>query len=432
MALLAAVTGCAMVPPQAQPLPASTVEVAEGSWESMPEAPLSPRGAAAAVWTGEHLLLLGGQRTDAKVPECPPAADCAAPPGTGLGDGAAWDPGTRTWTYLRSPLPDGPPGASALSGNPGVWSGTQVLTRGAAVTPDLAAGTLEVDALELGPALVYADPVWTGRELVGIGWDYGGQASRVDGQLVAQVLDPATGQRRSVPWPFNPPGAESVRTVWTGKEVVAFVAVQTPGGTGTRVVAFDSATDTWRLITDTTDLPFSVAWDGEHVQVVTESRLLALDPTSGTVTSTTALPDGRSGTLLASPEGQLLLQSWKGTYLLAATPAVVSPVRKPAAAGGSGAGCLSCPAAWTPRRGPRLGPASKSSCGVGWPQASKASPASTPPRAGPSRPDKRFLMTTGAGVPQAAGARARHRQQPVVIRDWLVTDHCCESRPIGP
>ena len=316
MALLAAVNGCAVSSPQTQtqPRPASTLWVAEGSWEVMPEAPLSPRGAVTATWTGDHLLLLGGERTDGEVPECGPAASCVGPPVTGLQDGAAWDPVTRTWVHLRSALPEALDSPSLLSRDPGVWSGTQLLTRSSAITPDLAAGTLAIDHLELGPALVYAEPVWTGQELVGIGWDYGAVASGVEGQLVAQVLDPATGQERAVPWPFDPPGAESARTVWTGQEVIAFVAVQTPSSHSTRVVAFDPDADTWRLVTDSFELPFSLAWDGQHVQVVTQNQLLALDPATGATTSSAALPDGGAGALLASPEGRLLL-SGQRTYL---------------------------------------------------------------------------------------------------------------------
>ena len=199
--VLAAVSGCATAHPLAEPLPESTVAVLDGSWEAMPAAPLSPRGAAAAVWTGERLLLLGGERTDGDVAECGPAGSCAPAPTTGPGDGAAWDPETRTWVHLRSSLPDASGEATVLSRDPGVWSGTQLLTRGSAITPDLAAGTLEVEAIAPGPALVYADPVWTGRELVGVGWDYGGRASGVEGQLVAQVLDPATVRRARCPGP---------------------------------------------------------------------------------------------------------------------------------------------------------------------------------------------------------------------------------------
>jgi hypothetical protein len=104
--------------------------------------------------------------------------------------------------------------------------------------------------------------------------------------------------------------------VWTGREVLAFVDVRSASGTAlTRTVAFDPATDTWRQVSTSVDSPYAVAWDGQHVRVVTtDADLLTLDPTTGKVT-TSELPDHALGALLVSPKGRLLLHGQRD-YLL--------------------------------------------------------------------------------------------------------------------
>ena len=258
----------------ARPAP-SDVTLVDARWQQMPKAPLSPRSPASTVWTGDRLLLLGGSSVDAEQEPCPPAASCAAPPSTAYDDGAAWDPAGRTWTHL------GAVGRSPLSQSRTLrWTGTQAIGLWATGTPDLAAGTITWSLLPRGEALIYDEPTWTGRVLVASGWDYGGRDSGVDGQLVAEVVDPATGAQHAVPWPFDPPVAETVRSTWTGREVVTFVDVQTAGDRVTRIVAFDPATDAWRRVAP--DAPSgswsSPVWDGRDVVCATpDGRLAALD-----------------------------------------------------------------------------------------------------------------------------------------------------------
>ena len=64
----------------------------------MPDGPLSPRDSALAFTVGEKVLILGGRAE----PGCPAGADCAAPQGPPLTDGAAYDPSSRTWRPIAN------------------------------------------------------------------------------------------------------------------------------------------------------------------------------------------------------------------------------------------------------------------------------------------------------------------------------------------
>ncbi len=76
--------------------------------------PLSPRFSAASVWTGEQLLVWGGQWEDGREPS-----------GRLVGDGAALDLTTNTWTEVAdSPFPHG------LYQPIGAWDGTEVIIVG--------------------------------------------------------------------------------------------------------------------------------------------------------------------------------------------------------------------------------------------------------------------------------------------------------------
>ena len=71
-------------------------------WTQLPASPLSPRQSATLHWTGDEVLMLGG--SDA--PPCPASASCYEPTTPPLADGAAFDPGTRTWrTIAPAPVP---------------------------------------------------------------------------------------------------------------------------------------------------------------------------------------------------------------------------------------------------------------------------------------------------------------------------------------
>jgi hypothetical protein len=83
------------------PSPDGQAAQAEGtsSWERLADSPLSPRTGAVGVWTGEEVLVFGGEQW-----ACPPTAGCAAPDEPPLSDGAAYNPATNTWRAITDAL----------------------------------------------------------------------------------------------------------------------------------------------------------------------------------------------------------------------------------------------------------------------------------------------------------------------------------------
>jgi len=74
-----------------------------GSWERLPDPPLTPREQATGAWTGREALVFGG--SDA--PPTPPGASGeSAPRPKALRDGAAFDPRTHSWRRI-APAPIG-------------------------------------------------------------------------------------------------------------------------------------------------------------------------------------------------------------------------------------------------------------------------------------------------------------------------------------
>ena len=74
---------------------------AAGRWEQLPDPPLAPRATVNGVWTGEELLLVGGDTF-----RCNPSTGCAPPTVPALSDGAALNPRSGQWRpIVPAPLP---------------------------------------------------------------------------------------------------------------------------------------------------------------------------------------------------------------------------------------------------------------------------------------------------------------------------------------
>lgn len=77
--------------------PAASRVPAGGAWTRVPDVPLSPRTDPFVGWTGEEVLVIGGNTGWI----CPPNADCVGPEPTQFArDGAAWDPESGTWRSI--------------------------------------------------------------------------------------------------------------------------------------------------------------------------------------------------------------------------------------------------------------------------------------------------------------------------------------------
>ncbi len=148
------------------------------SWRTLTMPPAGLTGVTALAWTGEVVVAVGGDDTGVVA--------------------STWDPGTDTWTELRSvPFGSGfsaagPQGPRSFTGGTAlVWTGLRVidLTHGAVFDPTTEAwSTLPLpDDLLPYTGLLSTNPVWDGHEVVlagltggpGLAWDAQGISYRV-------------------------------------------------------------------------------------------------------------------------------------------------------------------------------------------------------------------------------------------------------------
>jgi hypothetical protein len=186
----------------------------------MASGPLSPRSGAAAVWTGNEVLIWGGGHE-------------------AMSDGAAYDPAADEWRALSdSPLgPRIPVGA--------VWTGEEMLVWGNASRSASAVDGAAYDPgadrwRELPPApfaLNEATVAWTGDELIVFGARLDGKNWSDTEHAQGAAFDPATGEWRVLPsYPFSP---QASTAVWTGDELVVW-------DYELRAAAYVPARDEWR------------------------------------------------------------------------------------------------------------------------------------------------------------------------------------------
>lgn len=234
----------------------ATYDPLTDTWTMLPDSPLKPRNAPAAVWTGEEVLLWGGSTAPGDQVVDPD--DLRDAPGDPSGapdnrDGAAYNPTTRTWRSIA----DAP---VATAGRPvGVWTGSEMI---------VLAGFNSRDAAAYDPA----NDRW-----------------RTLPDLPGQLQAP------------NPVG------VWTGEQVVTVVQPTgiEPGGAPT-VVSLQPAGDSW---TSQGDLGFSaaaLAWSGETLLVAAGNE-------------TFELQDGKRQPVATAPPGWQQFDApgvWTGSELL--------------------------------------------------------------------------------------------------------------------
>jgi hypothetical protein len=224
----AALTGGGRIPRPAGPGMPLAVPRSPG-WGRLPAAPIAPRSQYAAVWTGKEMIVWGGYSGNIQ-----------------YGDGAAYNPATRTWTKLA---------AAPLAGRDlpvTVWTGKDMLIFGGGGTIDYSNGAAYDPAtntwrklapiprslgLNLASSGSYA--VWTGRVMVAWGFfERGGQRA-----LAAATYNPATNSwTAGTAAPAQAP--EFGEAFWTGKEMIVWgSSAASPEG-----FAYDPVTGKWSTL----------------------------------------------------------------------------------------------------------------------------------------------------------------------------------------
>ena len=254
-------------------------------WFGMPPAPLSPRSELSTAWTGSEMLVIGGRGFD--------------------GEGAAYNPATRQWRVL--PSHNVPANAAA------VWTGDELVlwggARGTGAAYDPAADTWRDLPASPWSEWTGTEAVWTGADV--IVWNsviraYWPAAEPAWAFDIA-AYDPGTDSWRR----FAPPPLEfelsGVAGVWTGEELIlwgpnfegrdrAGDLAEAPAVVG---VALNPNTEEWRFIAtppfvDVDQLQIeglgihSAAWTGSRMVIwagpsylsVTGAELWSYDPRS--------------------------------------------------------------------------------------------------------------------------------------------------------
>jgi len=207
-----------------------------GRWEPIAPSPLSARAGSASVWTGEEMIVVGGNVG----PPCPPTADCGGPgPDQLLADGAAYDPRTDTWRPIEdAPVP--------LTNARAAWTGQEMVVLDTQAMPYGEPGHTfaydpDADAwreLEPPPNVFLIGGVWNGQEL--FYWQSEERAGSADWSL-----DPSTGRWTRLPDdPFDPTFDRAY--VWIGDRFV-FLGLEKRGGDDKafQVAEYDPESRTW-------------------------------------------------------------------------------------------------------------------------------------------------------------------------------------------
>jgi hypothetical protein len=263
-----------------------------GRWTLLPTAPIAPRSEYAAVWTGKEMIVWGGYsnttqygngaaydpatRTWTKMAAGPLAARTlpvtvwtgkdmlifgGAGNSGGYSDGAAYDPATNTWRKL-APIPGSLGGNLTGSGSYAVWTGKVMVVWGffghgggahgggslAAATYDPAANSWTTGTVAPAQAPLFGDAFWTGNEM--IVWGSSPPSGDSSDQPEGFGYDPATGRWSMLPpSPLGQAGRESMLAVWTGTLLVVGGG-DSPTGVQKDAAAYDPVTDSWLPLPD--------------------------------------------------------------------------------------------------------------------------------------------------------------------------------------
>jgi hypothetical protein len=278
-----ALTGGGRIPRPARPgMPGMPLAVpGPAGWVRLPGAPIAPRSQYAAVWTGKEMIVWGGYsnatqygdgaaynpatRTWTKLAPGPLAGrDLPVTVWTGkdmlifggagtsaYSDGAAYDPAANTWRKL-APIPRSLGGNLSGSGSYAVWTGKVMVAWGffersgrqalAAATYNPAANSWTAGTVAPAQAPASGEAFWTGKEMI----VWGSSADSPEGF----AYDPATGRWSTLPAsPFARAPRESMLAVWTGRYLVVGGG-DGPAGRQKDAAAYDPVTSSWTRLPD--------------------------------------------------------------------------------------------------------------------------------------------------------------------------------------
>jgi hypothetical protein len=223
-----------------------------GRTTMMAPSPLGPRSVPASAWTGEELLVWGGQD----------------PAGSRFyGDGAAYDAATDSWRML-------PPSQLSPRVPLSAWTGSEWILWGTGVRPD----DRPVDGAAYDPTtntwrsiapgpieLTDAIGVWTGTEMIVFGAAlHGGNVAETP-TAIAAAYDPRADTWRVLP--PSPLDTNSNTAVWNGSELIALDYNHDSA-------AYDPRTNSWR---DLGRVPGDECEGGLSGSVAIDGEVLAID-----------------------------------------------------------------------------------------------------------------------------------------------------------
>jgi hypothetical protein len=258
------------------------------SWRLIAESPLSPRTSHVAAWTGDEMLIVGG---------------------FGQRDGAAYDPARDAWRSIPDPpVPLEAPDRYQSAGS--VWTGQELIIWDIS-SGQIVAYTPDVDTWRALPSIDLTGDTgvlrWTGDALYAFADDGSDHPSGV--ALGSARLNQEGGWDSIAPADFSTDdlivGADATLTVWAGEQFIAW----TSSGTDAKTMKLTPADASW---TETDPVPVHPCeGQGEPTQpgpLVTafdwcDSSILVLHPDTGAWTTSKAIgyPTARY-TVWAGPE----------------------------------------------------------------------------------------------------------------------------------
>ena len=231
-------------------------------WDALPAAPIAARDASVAVWIGNQMIVWGG---------------FAESDGHVFGDGASYDPATRTWQTLP-PSPLSPRASAAFA-----WTGEQLFVWGGTSHPE--------------------DPT--------------------QGSADGAMYDPTTRTWHQLP-PVPVGGHTLAAAVWTGARVVLFTAGFAQDTNTADVHAYDPATDSWSTLpsihiaqTQLLDIDPLVAGDQLYVFMPVQTLGNGLSTGNDSFVYRPATNSWADSPMLPAPDGYAIGKTeWTGDHIL--------------------------------------------------------------------------------------------------------------------